>query len=147
MRGTSLVARRDVPGFLKALTAKLLGTWLSRLLVLLLLAASLVGVLTGCYSCIANVAEIVLAFFAYAYVHEVAQFLFIDSDVEVAYEDGALTLRAVGEPRWPRLAVACGIVAPGVLGAAALGSFPAFGLVVLLLTLITLLRYLADEVE
>jgi len=148
MRGSSSVCRGCVLQLVKALTLTLLERRPVQGLLVLVLGLAAVPALAGCACCLYSYArvagEALLGFFGYVYIHEVAQFLLVGTDVQVESSGGVLVLRALGEPRHPRLAVAAGIVLPLAVGVAASPVLPLFALVVLAATLMTFIYYLAE---
>jgi len=148
MRGSSLVCRGCVLQLVKALTLALLERRAVQALLVLVLSLAAVSALAGCvrylYSYARAAAEVLLGLFGYVYIHEVAQFLLIGTDVQVEFSGSVLVLRALGEPQHPRLAVAAGLLLPLAVGIAALPVLPLFALVVLAATLMTFIYYLAE---
>jgi len=132
----------------KALTFTLLERRSVQALLILLPSLAAVPALAGCACCLYSYAraagEALLGFFGYVYIHEVAQFLLIGTDVQVESSGGVLAIRALGEPRHPRLAVAAGLLLPLAVGVAASPVLPLFALVVLAATLMTFIYYLAE---
>jgi hypothetical protein len=83
-----------------------------------------------------------LAPVVFIYLHEATQYVLLGSEVELKLEGGYVVLEPRGRPRRPRLALIVGTAVP--VGIATWFLAPMFSTIILIVSVLTLLRYVGD---